>query len=213
MTTEKMTIHKALSELKTLDARINKEIKSVPFVFANKHGNNTVNGMSVSNYSAEIKAAYQSANDLMERKSAIKRAVMMSNAVTKVIIGDTEYTVAEAIEVKNHALPMWKLLLNKMEIDSINSQKKCETYNGDALESRADDYIKSLYENADMKNASDEIKKVRDDFIKSQTMEIVDPIGISDEMKKLSDRINTFAVNVDSALSVSNAVTEIEVSY
>lgn len=213
MTTEKMTVHKALSELKTLDARINKEMQSVPFVFANKHSNTTVNGMSIANYSNGIKSAYQSVNDLMSRKSAIKRAVMMSNAVTKVTIGGIEYTVAEAIEVKNHAIPMWKLLLNKMEIESINAQKKCDTYNGEALETRADSYVKSLYENADMKNASDEIKKVREDFIKSQTMEIVDPIKIADEMKKLSDKINAFTVDVDSALSVSNAVTEIAITY
>ena len=213
MTTEKMTIHKALSELKTLDDRINKAAKSVPFVFANKHSNGTVNGLTVAAYSAEIKSAYQSAKDLMARRSAIKRSVMLSNAVTKVTIGDTEYTVAEAIEVKNHALPMWRGLLQKMEVDNINAQRTAERNNGDNLEARADAYVKSLYENADMKNASDEIKKVRADFISSQTMEIVDPIGITEEMKKLEERINTFSVEVDSALSVSNALTEIEIYY
>lgn len=213
MNTEKMTIHKALSELKTLDDRINKAAKSVPFVFANKHSNGTINGLTVSAYSAEIKSAYQSVNDLMERRSAIKRAVMLSNAVTKVNIGGVEYTVAEAIEVKNHALPMWRGVLQKMEIDNTNAQRTAEKNNGDNLEDRADVYVQSMYANADLKNASEEIKRVRADFIASQTMEIVDPIGIVDEMKKLEERINLFSVGVDSALSVSNALTEIEISY
>ena len=37
MTHEKMTVHKALCELKTLDARITKAIQSSTYVFANKH--------------------------------------------------------------------------------------------------------------------------------------------------------------------------------
>lgn len=36
MTTEKMTVHKALCELKTLDARITKAIQGSVYVFANK---------------------------------------------------------------------------------------------------------------------------------------------------------------------------------
>ena len=47
MTTEKMTVHKALCELKTLDARIQKSIQQGTFVFANKHSNNKVAGVSI----------------------------------------------------------------------------------------------------------------------------------------------------------------------
>ena len=213
MKNEKMTIHKALSELKTLDARIGKAISGTSFVFANKHSNATVNGVKVSDVCDLIKSNYQSINDLMARRSAIKKAVMLSNAVTKVTIGGAEYTVAEAIEIKNNAIPMMKNLLTKMNLDKSNAATEARRGNGDNLETRADAYVKTLYENADMKNASDQIKKVREDFIASQTIEIVDPIGITDEMKKLEDKINAFVVDVDSALSVSNALTEIKISY
>ena len=108
---------------------------------------------------------------------------------------------------------MMKNLLTKMNLDNSNAATEARRGNGDNLETRADAYVKTLYENADMKNASDQIKKVREDFIASQTVEIVDPIGITDEMKKLEDKINAFVVDVDSALSVSNALTEIEISY
>lgn len=213
MNNEKMTIHKALSELKALDARIEKSIRGTSFVFANKHSNATVSGVKVSDVCDLIKSSYQSINDLMARRSAIKKAVMLSNAVTKVTIGGAEYTVAEAIEIKNNAIPMMKNLLTKMNLDNSNAATEARRGNGDNLEMRADAYVKTLYENADMKNASEQIKKVREDFIASQTVEIVDPIGITDEMKKLEDKINAFVVDVDSALSVSNALTEIEISY
>ena len=213
MNKETMTVHKALSELKVLDDRINKAANAYPFVFANKHSNVTVNGWPIQQYIAEVKASYQSCTDLIVRRSAIKRAVMMSNAVTKVTIGGIEYTVAEAIEFKNNALPLWRGLLGKMERDNIDAQSIAKRMNGDALEAKADAYVKSLYESADMKNASDEVKKVRADFVTSQTTEIVDPVGITEAMKELKDKIDAFTVDVDSALSVSNALTTIEIEY
>ena len=195
MTTEKMTVHKALCELKTLDARIQKSIQQGTFVFANKHSNNKVAGVSINTYSEEIRAAYQ------------------SNATVKVTIGGKEYTVAEAIEMKNHGIPLKQLLLKKLDNDNRRARLEADKNNGDMLEMRADEYVKSLYGNVDMKGASDEIKKVRADFIAAQTMEIVDPINITTELTALEKEINDFVVEIDSALSVSNALTELEIAY
>lgn len=213
MTTEKMSVHKALCELKTLDSRITKSIGDTKYVFANKHSNNKVNGMSISAYCDEIKAGYQRATDLIKRRDAIKRAVVLSNASTKVTIDGKEYTVAEAIEMKNHGIQMFQSLLKRLEHDNRAARAEANQNNGDMLEIRADEYIKSLYGNTDMKNASDEIKKVRADFISAQTFEIIDPIGITGEMERLEKMINGFMVDIDSALSVSNALTEITIEY
>lgn len=213
MTTEKMTIHKALCELKTLEARITKAISESVYVFANKHSNAKVSGMTVSAYCDEIKAAYQRVTDLIRRRDALKRAIVLSNATTKVTIAGVEYTVAEAIEMKNKGIPIQKILLNKLEKDSRSSRREADENNGEYMERRADEYIRSLYGNTDMKNASDEVKKVRADFIAAQTYEIIDPIGIKNEMEKLDERINSFMVDVDAALSVSNALTEITIEY
>lgn len=213
MTNEKMSVHKALCELKTLDARITKCINEAVFVFANKHSNNKVNGMSLPAYCDEIKSAYQRVNDLLGRRDAIKRAVVLSNAVTKVAINGREYTVAEDIEMKNHGIPLMQSLLKKLERDNRVARNDANQNNGEMLEMRADEYIKSLYGNTDMKNAGDDILKVRKEFIDAQTYEIVDPISIKGEMERLEKEINGFMVDIDSALSVSNAVTEIEIEY
>lgn len=213
MTTETMTIHKALCELKTLDARITKAISEGVFVFANKHSNSKISGVSIQDYCAEIKSAYQSIQDLMRRREVIKGAVVQSNAETKVTIGGKEYTVAAAIEMKNHGIPLMQTLLKKMERDNRTARIEANKGNGDMLENRADEYVKSLYGSSDMKNASEEIKKVRADFIAAQTFEIVDPIGIVTEMNRLEKEINGFLVDVDSALSVSNALTSVTIEY
>ena len=54
---------------------------------------------------------------------------------------------------------------------------------------------------------------MRADFITAQTYEIADPINVKAEMEKLDTKINAFLVDIDSALSVSNALTEITIEY
>jgi len=45
MTTEKMTIHKALAELKIIGDRINSSISTATFIKANKHSNEKINNI------------------------------------------------------------------------------------------------------------------------------------------------------------------------
>ena len=213
MTSETMTIHKALCELKTLDARITKNIGECTFVFANKASNAKVSGVPVSEYCEEIKSGYQRVSDLLHRRDAINAAVVQSNAETRVTIDGKEYTVAAAIEMKNNGIPLMQTLLKKMERDNRMARTEANKNNGDMLEARADEYVKSLYGNSDMKNASDEIKRVRADFIAAQTFEVVDPLNIVSMMEQLEKKINGFLVDVDSALSVSNALTSVTIEY
>ena len=98
MNKEKMTIHRALAELKTIDSRIEKAISETRFCRSNKHSNEKINGKSIDDYIAETKSAYESINDLIRRRNAMKRAVVLSNAITNVTVGDEVMTVAEAIE-------------------------------------------------------------------------------------------------------------------
>ncbi len=213
MVTETMTIHKALCELKTLDARITKSIGECTFVFAHKTSNAKVNGVPVSEYCEEIKSGYQRVSDLLRRRNAIKAAVVQSNAETKVTIGGNEYTVAGAIEMKNNGIPLMQVLLQKMERDNRMARTEANKNNGDMLEARADEYVKPLYGNSDTRNTSEVIKKMREYFIAAQTFEVVDPLDIVTEMEQLERKVNGFLVDVDSALSVSNALTSVTIEY
>lgn len=213
MTNETMTIHKALIELKTLDNRIDKEIDAAQFTFVNKHSNKKVNGVTVEEYSQNIKANYQKVNDLIKRRNAIKKAVVLSNAVTKVTIGGQEYTVAEAIEMKNHGMEHKQFLLNTIEREFAKNKRAVESFNGEELEKKADAYVTTLYGNSDMKNSADDVQRVRKDFIEAQTYELIDPIGVEKVIESLKKEIDEFMVNVDSTLSVSNALTTIEINY
>lgn len=213
MIKEEMTIHKALSELKLLDKRIANETNRATFSIANKHSNTVVLGMQIADFAAQAKGALSSIRAMINRRNAIKRAVTRSNATTTVTVCGVEYTVAEAIDMKNTGMDHFERLHQVIEMQYTDAQAKADRENGDRLEQRADTYVQSLCQNSDKKNLSDEAKKFRDDFITSQKIEVLDPIGSIGVAANLRDFIDGFMSEVDSALSVSNALTKIIVEY
>ena len=84
MTKEQMTVHKALAELKVMDSRIAKSIQEGSYVVANKHSNEKIKGMTIADYKEYMKASHNKVTDLINRRNAIKRAVVLSNATTMV---------------------------------------------------------------------------------------------------------------------------------
>ena len=213
MTTETMNIHQALVELKTLEKRIEAAIKEGEWVVANKHSNGKIGGIDLKEYMENMKSRHQKVTSLIARAEAIKRAVVNSNAVTKVVIAGKEYTVAEAIEMKNHGIERLRTLVNRMTYDYNNAKYAADRANGEELQRRADDYIKTMIGNTDVKGMTEEVKRMREEFIKAQTVELVDPIGVLKQIELLNEQITSCEVNVDAALSVSNALTTIAITY
>ena len=210
---ETMTVHKALCELKVLGDRIDKEINALTFLGVCKHSTQKIDGVLVKDYIDNTKAKYKSVMTLVNRRNAIKQAIILSNAVTKVTIGGKEYTVAEAIDMKSNGIRYLRNILGKMEGHWTRAQAMAERENGEKLDLRADAYVKSLYEGSDMKNLSKELQELRENFVTSQMVDIIDPIDVQKEMQTIRDHIDSFTTEVDSALSVSNALTTINVEY
>lgn len=213
MTTETMTVHKALAELKLLDRRIEKAIAEGVYCVANKHSNDKIGGVPLDDYIKIMQGGYDKATDFINRRKAIKRAVVLSNAVTKVSVAGNEYTVAEAIEMKNHGVEFEKLLMNTMNIQYRNAQMQIKQENGKGLEQRAEQYVTAIYGQKEGKTNTADIEKVKADFLKSNQYELVDPLHILNKIEDLEKKINDFMAEVDSALSVSNALTEITIEY
>ena len=217
MTTEKMTIHKALAELKTMDDRINKAIRSTSYVLAAKHSAEKINGVKVNDFKEQMRSGYQKVTDLIKRRDAMKRAVVLSNATTKVKIGDNEYTAAEAIEMKNHGMEFRSALLRQMNSDYIAAQNDLARNGGEALEKKSEQYVLAVIaaqpKDSKMSADSDVMKGLRQTYIENNTYDLVDPLDITKVMEALDAEINEFNAEVDAALSVSNALTVIEFEY
>lgn len=213
MTNEKMTVHKALAELKLLDDRIVKAIADGIYCVANKHSNDKIGGVPIDDYVKIMQGGYDKAADLINRRKAIKRAVVLSNAVTNVSVAGIEYTVAEAIEMKNHGVDFDRTLMNAMQKHYNMAQMKINQENGKGLEERAEQYVTAIYGQKDGKTNTADIEKVRADFLAANQYELVDPLHILEMIECLEKRIDDFMSEVDAALSVSNALTEITIEY
>lgn len=209
---EKMTVHKALAELKTLDDRINSEITGSIFVKANRHNNMKVFGKSVEDFRADTTSSLQSVMALIERRNAMKRAVVLSNAVTKIEIGGVEYTVAEAIEMNNHGMENWIDFRDFLRDQYSSVKRIVESENGEKLANACENYIQTMFGSKDKINNPD-IEAARKMYMDSHSYDVVTGFNIEEIISVITKKIDDFKAEIDSALSVSNALTIIEFDY
>lgn len=213
MNKEKMTVHKALAELKVIDDRIVTAIQNNVYCSAKKHSSEQVSGIPVADFEKNARAALDKATSLINRRNAIKRAVVLSNATTKIKIGDIEYTVAEAIEMKNHGMEYQDTLVQVMRKQYSAALATVKRENSKDLEERADQYVTAIYGQKEGKTNDANVVKLHEDFIKMNQFELVDPINILEQIENREQMIGDFMSEIDAALSVSNALTEIEIEY
>lgn len=211
MTNATMTIHEALAELKMLDNRVNKAIDAARFAATNKNTSVKIDGKTVAVFVDDAGSAYQSICDLIARRRAIKNALSLSNAATKVTIAGKEYTVAEAIEMKKSGMELKKNLLSTLEAQLSLAKRTVEKANRELAE-KADLYVTGLFGSKEKATGS-EATAVREAYITANTTDVVALKGIESKMEALNEEITSFEAEVDSRLSISNALTTITISY
>lgn len=212
MTTETMSIHKLLAELKTLDDRILKTIKDGVFCVANEHMNTKIAGKPIDEYEKTMLSAYNRSVDLIRRRKALRKALMLSNVSTHVQIAGTDYTVAEAIEMRNHGIEMEQVLLNTMTSQYAAVCKRVEKENADVME-EAEQHVLALFTNKEGKVAADDIAKIKQTYIEAHHYDMINPLKVDEKIQAMSDEIEAFMSEVDAALSTSNALTMVTVEY
>lgn len=212
MVKEKMTVHQALCELKTLRKRISKAIEATNPVAVKYHGAGKVNGMTTEEFKTLAKSAHDTAVDLIRRQNAIKAAVNEYNSWTKVKVCGQEYTVAQAIWLMQYGMNDKKALLNRyvQMLDSVNAQ--IVRSNGDELRRRAETFAVNMYGVKDKADPKD-FNTAMDDYIDKHTVDMVDPLGIRKIISELEKEISDFESNVDAAIQVANATSTIEIEY
>jgi hypothetical protein len=200
-----ISVTQGLAELKLLDKRINKELSYVFWAKVSTK-NSRVDEVALKK---SAQAEYQSYMDLVKRRDTIKRAIVISNATTPVSIG-TKWsgTVAEAIEYKA-SLTYKKSLLDKIKrcMTTVDSEYASAT---EALERRLDGLLSSEL-GKDVKTNPETITALRQSFMETNKVEIVDPLDLVKMAKELGDEIDSFETNVDWVLSEANGKTLITV--
>ena len=207
-----MTMHQVLAELKVLDSRINKSL-NVGLIASYKGEAPQSEKDAAEN---TIKSAYDSVTHLIANKKALEIARAHSNDITMVKIGDKEYTVSEAIKRK-HTIKYEKMLLQQM-VDQMNRTKRDVENKNAEVERSKQNYALRAYESvkteADANDLSARLLKIAEleaKYVKENSYTILDPLKLEEKIIELEKEITEFEINVDAALSVSNAVTSVKV--
>ncbi|WP_155593495.1 hypothetical protein [Lysinibacillus cavernae] len=205
---KKLSIHRALTELKMLNLRIEAATNEVSSVLANRKSNSKINGVDIHEYEKHMQSSYDKVVGLISYRNKIKALIVQSNASTLVKVGKEEMTVAEAIERKQ-SIQYEKNLLEIMQHQyrsAINTVAK----ENDALPAKLETYLINILGNKD-KQSPEEVKLHTETFMKRNEYEIINPLNVKQQIETLRNRIEEFESEVDAVLSESNATTFIEV--
>lgn len=213
MITETMTVHEALCELKVLDKRIIKKIQSSSYCTTNRHSNTRIDGKTIAEYKEMLASDLQSIKDLIARRYAIRNALAQSNAQTVITVGGKEYTIATAIEMKRTGIGFTSKLLDYISYSYRDAKETVTRENGEALNTKADNYIASMFGTKDKSIKNEEIDAARKTYIEQNTIDLIEGYNCKEIMDALESEIDSFTKEVDSKIAVSNALTTIEISY
>lgn len=206
---EKMSLHKALGELKILDDRIDNKINSGVFITVNKHSNKKISGMSLEEYEKRIiKSSYNSVNDLINRRKKIKTALTIANASIQFELNGEKFTIATAIDRKN-TLFNEKMFLQTLESQYSNAIRAYNTVN-DNLADEALRQAQKFFENKDNVDTN-KIKTLQQDYIDHRKLDLVDPLNLKAKIGSLRESIENFERDIDYKLSELNATNFIEI--
>ena len=206
----KITVSRAMTEIKTLQKRYNKVLAELNVIAVQKGEKLSGDNISIqpNDFSEAAKSSYQSAIDLMNRIVVIKKAIVSSNQSTTVVIAGKTMTVQEAIIEKNY-IDNKKNLLSRLKDLYLDAKSHYEYEN-----KQNENIIEGIVNATTEKNSKSiiEARQKAEDMINStKKLSFVDPIKVQEKIKKLEQEIEDFESNVDYSLSESNSTTMIEV--
>lgn len=206
---EKMTIHRALAELKLIDAKIEKQINEVVpsgIVQKGKLVNGYVQEHEFEKYAI---SKFDSVKALIERKHKIKSGIVLTNSKTMVTIGKASMTISDAINFKKIIEQKKKLIValkskHQAAVADLNRQNEIVNANVQKL-------LEATFGKENVKVGKEDVDAVRKPFLDANEYHLVDPLKVDNIVDNLEKEVSEFEAEVDAVLSEINAVTFIEI--
>lgn len=209
MSDNKMTIHRALAELKLIDARIEKGIGEIEPTGIQVKGKLVNGAHDRESFENEAKSKFQSVTDLIERKLKIKSAIVKANAETMITVAGKSMTIADAINYKQ-IVGVRRMLANTL----LNKHKSKETtmeHNNAKIESNALQLAGAALQKDNVKIGDNDAVAITKPYIEANEFHLVDPLGVRSKADKIIEEVEKFEVEIDATLSEINATTFIEI--
>lgn len=205
---EKITLTRALVELKTLNNKINRLINQLSVVQVKKGDKIYQTNEDVKDFNKKAKASFQQLNNLIERYNNIKEKIVEANATTKVEIAGKEYTIASAINRKN-SIHMYQTFIDRLKTNYNYAVRSVEETNTET-KMRLDKMLEKELESSSKTN-KETIDSISKPFLAANTVQLADPLDIENLIKMMEEDVENFLAEVDLTLSEVNAKTYIAV--
>lgn len=207
-----ITLTRALSELKTLEARIQKEVQNSKFMavmFNDKFVDGPLIGYSKDQFTKDFAVSSRDKiADLIKRRKLLKREIVKANAVNFVKIAEEQYTISEAIDKKyfcKHVRVWFDKILRDISLveNSYNTEKMNHELKRQA--------VLEASVGKEGKVNQELIKSVTEGFDAANRLELVDPIKIREWVESEIESIENFESEVDFVLSEANSTIKIDI--
>lgn len=212
----KLLITQALDERDLLVKKINSKIERIDFVDGKKRNEEKVIQQVITKeeFCKKVKTSYQQIQDLIKRYQKIDEAIITSNANTYIETSFGIYSVAVALSMRNrlrelNAMDFETILRNKME-ENYYEVLELKDLRNRRLEEDAEKMRLSIL-GKDGKYKDDKPLSVVDAYISENTVELIDPLNVLDEIESLKDKHTTLLSELETKIKISNATTFIEI--
>ena len=208
----KMSITRALAEIKRLDDRLarlstNSEFVSVTVGKGDKQ--KVFSSGEVDKTRRKIQSDMDTINAALVSRAKIKCAIVQSNALTNVTVNGISYTIAEAIELKK-SIDLKRTLVIMMKQQLTAAKLKVENANK-RMDEQIEANLATIYGNDKAKVEAGMFEAVAKPQREQKEAALLDPLNLGELIEKIEEEISVIDTELDYILSSSNAKTEIDV--
>ena len=213
-----ITMHRALSQLKTTASRFEKELNSSRFIATTIGQTGTSNGRKVDDVVADINASYNAVTDLLANFEKLKLGIIRANSgvssadncANTVDLNGKKMLTAEVIAIQKFIIPMKEKLLNTLAAQLNRVNMSIEHTNA-RVTSDISNVLAAVSNGDKTKLTTEQVDALTKAHYANNCEFAVDPLKLADKIRELREEIDNLSVAVDSKLSEVNALTLIEI--
>jgi hypothetical protein len=202
----KMSITRALAELKLLDKKIEDKIAKLVVATGYVPNEAALHGDALVK---DEQAKLAQVTGLISRRKTLKDAIVASNASTVIEVGGVKMTVAAAIERKT-SISLDKKLENRLRTAFYTVKAKVDQHN-DQVKIKADQQATAVLGAQSTKDKGEEYTSVVKAYADRNSGKVYSLPDVEKLIESLQESIDNFESEVDFILSESNTRTEIDV--